>query len=161
LTDWASRENVLLGVSGYDPQLVRSLFETRQTSIAQLPGNALDQRIGTAFVGIQPKPELHLRSAFLQGLLLHPIEAAIRIAPAANAALQRWHQWVEAQKITPLRGALSIVKAFKDVGACVVGVDNIAQLAELLKAWREARAISASELACADLRAIDPRLWGN
>jgi hypothetical protein len=130
-------------------------------SIAQLPGNALDQRIGTAFAGIQPTPALHLRSAFLQGLLLLPIEAAIRIAPAANAALQQWHHWVEAQKVTPLRGALSIVKAFKDVAACVVGIDNMAQLTELLNAWREVRAISASELACGDLRSIDPRLWAN
>lgn len=161
LAKWASRENIRVGVSGYDLELVRSLFETHQMSIAQLPGNALDQRISTAFSDIQPRPELHLRSAFLQGLLLLPIEAAIRIVPAANAALQRWHRWVKAQGITPLRGALSVVKTFKDVSACVVGVDNIGQLTELLNDWQEARPIGASALACGDLRSIDPRLWDN
>jgi len=161
LANWALRENILLGVSGYDFELVRSLFGTRRMSIAQLPGNALDQRIASAFAGIRPKPELHLRSAFLQGLLLLPIESAVRIAPAANAVLQRWHRWVEAQGVTPLRGALSVVKAFKDVSACVLGIDNLGQLTEILNDWQEVRPISANELACGDLRSIDPRLWDN
>jgi hypothetical protein len=131
----------------------------QRISIAQLPGNALDQRIDMALGKLKPKPELHLRSAFLQGLLLLPIEDAITLVPAARSALQQWHQWIRLHDMTPLQGALSVVKAFRDVTTCVVGVDNIAQLEELLIAWQETQPIRASDLASSEPRAIDPRLW--
>jgi aryl-alcohol dehydrogenase-like predicted oxidoreductase len=160
MAKWAAGENVLIGVSGYEVSTVRSLFETKGISIAQLPGNALDQRIGTVLDKLdKPKPELQLRSAFLQGLLLLPFEEAVKRVPVAFAALQQWHHWLRLRGMTTLQGALSVVKAFEDVRTCVVGVDNIAQLAELLNTWREAQPIRAGELATYDLQCIDPRMW--
>jgi aryl-alcohol dehydrogenase-like predicted oxidoreductase len=157
---WAAGENVLVGVSGYEVSTVRSLFETKGISIAQLPGNALDQRIGTVLDNLdKPKPELQLRSAFLQGLLLLPFDEAVRRVPAAFAALQQWHHWLRLRGMTALQGALSIVKGFEDVNTCLVGVDTSAQLTELLKAWRDAKPIRTGELATNDLQCIDPRMW--
>src|SRR5579863_8543758 len=92
LAKWATAENVLIGASGYDVEVIQSLFESRRISVAQLPGNALDQRFGGVLAKLKRKPQIHLRSAFLQGLLLLPVEDAIKLVPAANAALQRWHQ---------------------------------------------------------------------
>jgi aryl-alcohol dehydrogenase-like predicted oxidoreductase len=160
MAKWAARENILIGVSGYEVATVRSLFETKGISIAQLPGNALDQRIGTVLDKLdKPKPELHLRSAFLQGLLLLPLEEAVGLVPAAFAALQQWHQWLKLREMTALQGALSVVKAFDEVRTCVVGVDNIDQLAELLNTWREVKPVRAGELASHDPQCIDPRVW--
>jgi aryl-alcohol dehydrogenase-like predicted oxidoreductase len=160
MAKWAAGENILIGVSGYEVATVRSLFETKGISIAQLPGNALDQRIGTVLAKLdKPKPELHLRSAFLQGLLLLPIEEAVRRVPAALTALQQWHQWLKLRGMTALQGALSVVKAFDEVRTCVVGVDNIDQLAELLITWREVQPIRAGELASYDPQCVDPRVW--
>lgn len=161
VVEWANTKNILIGASGYEATAIRSLSETRRISIAQLPGNALDQRIDGAFAGLSSKPELHLRSAFLQGLLLLPVEDAIRLLPAANSALRQWHQWLGDRAISPLHGALSVVKAFEGVAACVVGIDNIDQLKQLTNAWREAQPIRARELARSDPRLIDPRLWAN
>jgi aryl-alcohol dehydrogenase-like predicted oxidoreductase len=160
MAKWAAEENILIGASAYEVATARSLFESRRISIAQLPGNALDQRISTALVGLNPKPELHLRSAFLQGLLLLPLEDAVERVPAATTALQQWWQWLAVRGMTALHGALSVVKSFEDVGTCVVGVDNAAQLAELVQAWRQVKPIHAEELSCGESRAIDPRLWG-
>ena len=159
ITKWAAAENVLIGASGYEVATVRILSEMQRISIAQLPGNALDQRIDMALGKLKRKPEMHLRSAFLQGLLLLPIEDAIRLVPTASPALQQWHQWIRLRHMTPMQGALSVVKAFRDVTTCVVGVDNIAQFEELLIAWQETQPIRASGLASSDPRAIDPRLW--
>jgi aryl-alcohol dehydrogenase-like predicted oxidoreductase len=161
IAKWAANEGILIGASGYDMAGMRALFETRLMPIAQLPGNALDQRIDSVLANLEPKPELHLRSAFLQGLLLVPIEEAIRLVPSADVALQQWHRWLIERGISPLHGALSIVKGFQDVTACVVGIDNINQLAELASAWELVQPISARELASGDPQAIDPRLWGN
>ena len=159
ITTWARTENILIGASGYDVALIRTLFENDRISIGQLPGNALDQRIGTDLGNVNPKADVHLRSAFLQGLLLLPKDEAAKIVPAANAALQQWHLWLERHGMTPLQGALSIVKSFEHVSTCIVGVDNASQLAELSNVWQEVPAISARELACADPETIDPRLW--
>jgi aryl-alcohol dehydrogenase-like predicted oxidoreductase len=159
LARWADSENVLIGASGYEPGAVRALLAAQRISIAQLPGNALDQRISGLSDGLDTKPELHLRSAFLQGLLLAPYQDAIRLVPAAAGALRKWHDWIERRQISPLHGAFSVIKGFKDVEACVVGVENLAQLAELLDAWQESKAVSAVELASSDPRTIDPRMW--
>jgi aryl-alcohol dehydrogenase-like predicted oxidoreductase len=161
ITKWAANEGILIGASGYDMAGMRSLFEMRHMSIAQLPGNALDQRIESVLEKLNPKPELHLRSAFLQGLLLLPIEDAIQLVPSATAALHKWHRWLNEHGIAPLNGALSIVKGFKDVAACIVGIDNIDQLAELVGAWELTRPISARELSSGDPQSIDPRLWSS
>jgi aryl-alcohol dehydrogenase-like predicted oxidoreductase len=160
IATWATAENVFIGASGYEAPIVRSLIESKRISIAQLPGNALDQRIGAVLERLnKPKPELHLRSAFLQGLLLLPFDEAVRLVPAAFVALQQWHQWLRLRGMTALQGALSVVKAFEDVRTCVVGIDNIDQLSELLDAWREAQPIRAGELASYDPQSIDPRMW--
>lgn len=95
--------------------------------IAQLPGNALDQRLRTEPVSAQGI-EIHLRSVFLQGLLLMPEAAAAQRVPAAAGALARWHAWRRARSMEPLAAALGIVKALPGVSHCVVGVDNLAQL---------------------------------
>jgi aryl-alcohol dehydrogenase-like predicted oxidoreductase len=159
IVKWAANEGILAGASGYDMAGMRSLFETRRMPIAQLPGNALDQRIDTLVEKLDPKPELHLRSAFLQGLLLLPVEEAVRLVPGASAALQQWHRWLRAREITPLQGALAIVKGFQDVTTCIVGIDNIGQLTELASAWELAQPMSAKELASDNSQAIDPRFW--
>jgi aryl-alcohol dehydrogenase-like predicted oxidoreductase len=156
---WAAAENVVIGASGYETETVRSLFEAGRISMAQMPGNALDQRISRVLENLHPQPELHLRSAFLQGLLLLPFEEAVRKVPSAHTALQQWHQWLRAHGMSALQGALAVVKGFEDVGTCVVGVDNAAQLAELVHAWSEVKPIRAKELASCDPRSIDPRFW--
>jgi aryl-alcohol dehydrogenase-like predicted oxidoreductase len=157
---WARTEGILIGASGYDAGVVRSLFEMRRISVAQLPGNALDQRIDRILEKIEPKPDLYLRSAFLQGLLLLPFEDAVKRVPAAKFALQQWRQWLTHRGMSPIHGALSIVRAFSDVASCVVGVDSRSQLEEITDAWQLVKPISAKELSCNDPQSIDPRLWG-
>jgi aryl-alcohol dehydrogenase-like predicted oxidoreductase len=156
---WGKTEGILIGASGYDAGVVRSLFGLRRISIAQLPGNALDQRIDGVLHQIEPKPELYLRSAFLQGLLLLPLQDAAEKVPAAKFALQQWHEWLMHRGLSPLQGALSVVKSFSDVASCLVGVDNKGQLEEIADAWQVAKPIRAKELWSNDRQTIDPRLW--
>jgi aryl-alcohol dehydrogenase-like predicted oxidoreductase len=157
--EWALSENILMGASAYDVKALEAIHQDRGIAIAQLPGNAFDQGLLAMRGATDPGLELHLRSAFLQGLLLLPLDVASIRVPAAAVALQKWHSWLSARSMSPLHGALSIVKGFENVSTCVIGVDNISQLREILKAWNEVQAIHASELACDDLRIIDPRQW--
>jgi aryl-alcohol dehydrogenase-like predicted oxidoreductase len=159
IIEWGDAANVAIGASGYDADEMRRLFEKYHMAIGQLPGNALDQRISGMLAHLNSAPELHLRSAFLQGLLLLPLEDAVKLLPRASAALRKWQQWLGRRGLSPLKGALSVVKSFREVTVCVVGVDNISQLEELIETWHVVGPISEPGLACNDLRLIDPRQW--
>jgi aryl-alcohol dehydrogenase-like predicted oxidoreductase len=149
-------EGVRLGVSCYDPDVLRLVRERFPIALAQASGNAFDQRVrNVALNGL----ELHLRSAFLQGLLLMPPAAARARLPAAAAALLAWHEWLGRHGGDALVSALSIVRGFRGVGCVIIGVDGLRQFEAALAAWQRATPIQAPELACDDLAVIDPRTW--
>jgi aryl-alcohol dehydrogenase-like predicted oxidoreductase len=155
---WAEQEACLLGVSCYDAPMLNLLAARFGVQIAQLPGNALDQRVCHAPPLDRPL-ELHIRSAFLQGLLLMPQDRATQRVPAGAKALDRWHGWVDARGLDPLHAALGIVKGLRGPSHCVVGVDSQAQLEAIAAAWDAARPTQAPELATAEHDVIDPRRW--
>jgi aryl-alcohol dehydrogenase-like predicted oxidoreductase len=159
VAEWAKSQQIQIGASGYDANVMRSVIENRNLQLAQLPGNAFDQRIKEATTNALDPPSLHLRSAFLQGLLLLPYDEAAARLPAARPALEQWRHWLTLRGMSQIRGALSVVKGFESVVACVVGVDNIDQFAQIATTWNLATPISANELAIDDLQVIDPRLW--
>jgi len=159
LQRWAASEGVALGASCYEPEALLSIHGQHPLAIAQLPGNALDQRLSQAIPNGLSGVDVHLRSAFLQGLLLMPQALASTRVPAAEAALQRWHQWCQAQAVSPLEVALSLVKSFKAVSTVVIGVDSVEQFEDIAAAWANAVPTVAPHLAVGDPSVIDPRAW--
>lgn len=163
LAPWATQHGIRLGVSGYDPADATRARASHGSLIAitQLPGNALDQRVDTteARAGLAAV-EVHLRSAFLQGLLLMPADAAIRRLPGAAAPMSRWHRFCEERTLSPVEAALGVVKSFAAVDALVLGVDSLSQWRDITTAWHACQATRAPELASApDAALIDPRQW--
>jgi aryl-alcohol dehydrogenase-like predicted oxidoreductase len=154
---WAERHGVLLGASAYEPDTLARLQGRFALRIGQLPGNALDQRL--ASLPAAPSMQIHVRSAFLQGLLLLDQRAATERVPAAAAALERWHAWTEQRALDPLHAALGLVKGLPGPTHCVVGVDDMRQLEAIGSAWATATPIRAGELAVNDIDVIDPRRW--
>jgi aryl-alcohol dehydrogenase-like predicted oxidoreductase len=145
-----------LGVSCYGPEALARVVERFPVTLAQLPGNAFDQRL----VGATPDGvEIHLRSAFLQGLLLMPESAACGRLPAAAASIHRWHAWCRDHELAPITAALGMVKGMEDVSYCVIGVDDCSQLEAIAEAWATALPLAAPELAVTDPHVIDPRRW--
>ncbi|MFC1513031.1 aldo/keto reductase [Thermodesulfobacteriota bacterium] len=153
------RAGVALGVSCYGPDeldLVRSKFPV---ALAQLPGNAMDQRYAHSRCDGEDLCEIYLRSAFLQGLLLMPYAKAIKRLPSAEPALRLWHEWCAQRGWTPLFAALAVVKGFRSARYCVVGVDSLKQLEEIVLLWEKVEPVVASHLSCALPEVIDPRCW--
>jgi aryl-alcohol dehydrogenase-like predicted oxidoreductase len=156
LRDWARPAGVRLGCSGYAPDTLQALHEGLGLDLVQLPGNALDQRVAHSVPAVD---QVHLRSAFLQGLLLMaPAQAAQRL-PASAPHVQRWHAWCAERALSPLVAALSIAKGFAGVTHCLVGVDSAQQLDDITRAWERATPLVAPELAANDAAVTDPRQW--
>jgi aryl-alcohol dehydrogenase-like predicted oxidoreductase len=153
-----SGDGVAFGASVYQVAELRALSSRFPIDIVQAPGNALDQGLMSLTAAEAPSA-LHIRSAFLQGLLLMPRDAAIARVPASAGALARWHRWCLERALDPLVAALSVVQAIPGATHCVVGVDRLEQLESIAEAWARARPTVAPELATGDVAVIDPRTW--
>ena len=156
LMEWGQRSGVVIGVSSYDPQLLSQQGLSSRIQIVQVPGNALDQRI--VGVGRVDGIEVHLRSAFLQGLLALPINTAVQRVPESRDALLSWADWCERRSLTPVEAALSVVKSFP-VDVCLVGVQEPKQFEELADSWQRALPVCAPELSVTEPLVTDPRKW--
>lgn len=159
LQRWAASEGVAFGASCYSPDELLKIHGQHPLEISQLPSNAFDQRLAQALPDGLQGVDIHLRSAFLQGLLLMPADEAGKRLPAAQGALQRWHQWCQAHEHSPLVGALSVVKSFGAVSTVVVGVETTSQFEAIAAAWAQASPLPAPDLADHTPAVIDPRTW--
>jgi len=150
-----------LGASIYGPSDLESL---EASGIVQAPFNVLDQRMASSVATSLLRTnstELHVRSAFLQGLLL--MERQKRPARFARwaADLERYDSMVAASGLSPAAFCLGFVLQKPEVACAVVGVDSARQLAELVAALEQVQGtvIEAQSLSVDDPGLIDPRMW--
>ncbi|OGT46366.1 MAG: hypothetical protein A3E82_04645 [Gammaproteobacteria bacterium RIFCSPHIGHO2_12_FULL_38_11] len=149
--------NIRLGVSCYSPDELRDLCKRFPIQVSQVPGNAFDQRLqSTQEI---PGVEIHLRSIFLQGILLLSTDQISVKLPKAKEALKNWMAWCEKNNLSPLQGALSFVKFHPNISYCVIGVDRLSQLEEIYSCWTTLQPIKTSPPSVNDLDIIDPRCW--
>ena len=124
---------------------------------AQIPGNALDQRLHDATIAGDIR--LDMRSVFLQGLLVGPQAVMAAKVPAAAQHIARFHAWAALHNLSPVQAAIAVAKSLPHVSGYVLGVDSVVQLAEILGAWQGASALHAPELGTQDLAIIRPDKW--
>lgn len=156
-----------VGVSVYDPAEAAAAVERLGADLVQLPCNLLDQRFiaaGTVRDLVAHGVEVHLRSVFLNGVLLaDPDELAGPLATLAPAVRR-----VRAAAATAGTGVPALATAFArratGVDAVLVGAFAVPQLTEVLSAWEAAADWSGPEpdwpsLAATGEPAVDPRTW--
>ncbi|MNE11247.1 Aldo/keto reductase family protein [compost metagenome] len=153
-----------LGVSVYSPdELDLWLSQGYPLQLVQLPANLLDQRfLRTGWLDrLQALGcEIHVRSLFLQGLLL--MQPALRPDYFQRFAqpLTRLDHW---QPHLPLLDkALSLIAALPQVSRFVVGVCHAHELAAIAAAYARRQTLSDTELAglaCDEPGLINPAQW--
>ena len=154
---------VRIGMSVYAPQDMEGVSAER-AQVVQAPFNVFDQRFvrsGAAATLRRNGGELHVRSVFLQGLLLMPVtDRPARFAPWA-AILECYDARVRDSGLDPAAFCLGFAARQADVAHCVVGVDSPQQLSELVTAFTAGGAVDpeANDLASDELQLIDPQFW--
>ena len=125
-----------IGVSLYHPHEAEWLLaQGWDVDLVQVPYNVLDQRFATVLPRLAAHGvEVHVRSAFLQGLLLRePADLPVFFQPLAPKLRQLRALATEAG--VPLPAALLLFAAYAPgVARAVVGVDSVANLHENLAA---------------------------
>lgn len=153
-----------IGVSIYEPQELIDILDRYPIDIVQAPMNVLDQRMlrsGAIEVAKKRSVEVHIRSVFLQGLLLmrpHSIPAKREIA---KPHIEKFCRAVENAGLTPLQVSLAFVAKQPDVQSVVCGVTSAAELEEIADALAVADSVDIDfeKLSCENTAVIDPRVW--
>lgn len=151
-----------IGISIYGPDELDELWPHYQFDLVQGPFNVFDRRLAVS--GWLPRlhgegVEIHVRSVFLQGLLLAtpgtPPVGFDRWAPLWSA----WQTWLRDAGLTPLQASLGHALSFPEISRVIVGVDSLRQLNEILHA-ASLGALSAPDfLASDDPDLLNPARW--
>lgn len=151
-----------IGVSIYDPEELDNLYPHFKLDIVQAPFNILDRRLKTS--GwltrlYRAGTEVHVRSVFLQGLLLMGAAQRPEKFDRWMPLWDDWNRWLEEQGVTPLQACLGFVLSQQEVGRVVVGIDNKRQLQEILEAAELQGPQPPDLLQSDDLDLINPSRW--
>lgn len=156
------------GVSIYGPDDLDALLPAGPENapipldIVQSPASALDRRLETSGWAdrlMASGARLHLRSVFLQGLLLIPLADLPAHLSHAVPDLRRWHDWVTATRSEPLAAALRFALS-RDYAECaVLGMDSPDHLKQILAAAQADGPISPDDLHSTNATLLDPRKW--
>jgi aryl-alcohol dehydrogenase-like predicted oxidoreductase len=151
-----------LGVSIYDTNELDAVWSVFRPDIVQAPCNVLDRRLirsGWLARLRENRVRVHIRSAFLQGLLIMPVERRpVYFAPKVEI-IDRWLAWCKAQNVSPLAAALSFVRAQPGIECVVVGVDSLTQLTEIVDASEIRVPLPPDDLYSEDRELIEPSRW--
>jgi len=151
-----------IGVSIYDPCELELVLQRWNIDLVQAPFNVIDQRLfttGWLKKLYDLKIELHVRSIFLQGLLLMPREAIPENFRPWFFLFDRWHAWLQDNGISAAEGCLSFVESHPYIERIVIGIESRAQLIELLQAANSSLREEAPDLSCYDEKLINPSNW--
>ncbi len=152
-----------IGVSIYAPDGLEIATAAGVLDLVQAPFNLFDRRLndsGWLQRLAEHGVEVHVRSAFLQGLLLMRAAAVPnKFSPWAKQ-LGTWHDWLAAHpNVTAAHACLAFVTSYPQVDRVVVGVDCLAQFEQLLKAAVLPLPEALPNLSCTDEMLINPSNW--
>jgi aryl-alcohol dehydrogenase-like predicted oxidoreductase len=153
-----------IGVSVYDAPQIQTAQKSMPLDLVQAPANLLDQRLlrdGSLQALKDSGCEVHVRSAFLQGLLIgrdgllpayfERYAPAIKMVRAAAGDAQ----------LSMLEVALGFLLTQPAIDHIIVGVTRADELAAIIAAARHPKALppGLERLACDDPGVINPSLW--
>lgn len=151
-----------IGISIYDPTELDALSSRYQLDLVQAPFNIVDRRlIDSAWLSrlADQGVELHVRSVFLQGLLLMPASSRPKKFDRWTPFWSNWDRWLGRAGITPLQACLRYVLSFPEIKKVVLGVESIGQLKEILATTAGPALVVPSDLVVSDLDLINPANW--
>ena len=151
-----------IGISIYDPGELDILWNRYNFDIIQVPFNIFDRRLidtGWLIRLAEQSTELHVRSVFLQGLLImKPIDRPQKFGRWASL-WSKWEEWLKCTGLTPLQACLRYVLSLPEINKVIVGIDGLDQLKEILHAAEGQMPNIPDELQCNDQDLLNPARW--
>ena len=152
-----------IGVSIYNPQELDDLWKRYEFDIVQAPLNIVDRRIlngGWAERLKRDGIELHIRSVFLQGLLLMQKSKRPSKFSIYTNIFEEWDSWLAESKLSAQEACLRFVINQKEVDRAVIGVTTANQLRELINGLAGPLGDLPQFKDLNNAKIINPTLWG-
>jgi len=168
---WSSMENLkTMGLTkkiGYsmltsDPKDFEKICTKFIPDIIQVPFSIFDQRFKNS--GWMEKlfdmgVEIHVRSIFLQGLLIQNRYKRLKKFERWNVIWDKWEAWLDVQQITSLEACLSFVASHRFINYAVIGVDSLYQIEQITSTRIIDGVEVPKDFSCSDLNLIEPSNW--
>ena len=153
------------GVSIYSPTELDSLFSQIPNflpDIVQAPLNVIDRSIassGWLARLSEMNVEIHIRSVFLQGLLLQqPNERSVAFSRWSSVFAQ-FDSWTNAQQMSPLAACLGHVLSYSEVSKVIIGVTSANEIRQIIAASSGDHVRAPQSLQVTDVDLIQPMNW--
>lgn len=166
---WACMESIRaqglamrIGISAYSIEEAQILCDEYPISLVQLPANILYPWFEDAC--LPQDVEVHVRSVFLQGLLLSSPDSLTGSLHKWKGVLEDFRVRCAKLGITQLEACLLPLISCNNIHRIIVGVDSTTQLNSIIDSLVDAEPVQLSDVgafpeATADL--TDPRNWNN
>lgn len=151
-----------IGVSIYQPEELDSLCEIMEFDLVQAPLNVLDRRLidsgWLAKLKVQ-NTEVHVRSVFMQGLMLMPATLRPEKFMRWQKLWAEWDGWLASSKLDPVAACLGFVLSEPRVDKVIVGVENAMQLENIIKASAIKSPKVPASISSMDIDLLNPAKW--
>ena len=151
-----------IGVSIYSYLTLDKVLNKYKFDVVQLPFNIFDRRLLTNkyFQKIKNKEiEIHIRSIFLQGLLLRDYKKIPKYFKKWKRIFLSWEKWCEKKNISKLQSCLNFVSSYKKIDKVIIGVADEKELIQILKCIKKISKNYPKKIFLNDIKLIDPRKW--
>ena len=153
-----------IGVSVYGPDELDVIWPNYEFDLVQAPFNVLDRRlVSSGWLNRLHKAgkEVHIRSVFLQGLLLmNDANRPVKFNPW-QSLWDDWNRWLKDHALTPLEACLNFATSHPEINRIVVGVHSLEQLLGILACAKNASIVPSESLRSDDLDLINPSQWSS
>jgi aryl-alcohol dehydrogenase-like predicted oxidoreductase len=153
-----------IGISIYEPEELDLLCEYFHFDLIQAPFNIIDNRLHETGWLKRLKDmgaAVHVRSVFMQGLLLMSEQQRPKKFSRWNDLWKEWDQWLKETQQTPLQACLRHALAVPEIEKVVVGVDSVTQLQQIIEASKGRCQPAPPGLSMTDKDLLNPSHWND
>jgi aryl-alcohol dehydrogenase-like predicted oxidoreductase len=151
-----------VGISIYDTIELDEILSKFKIDIVQAPMNIFDQRLISSGWNIKLEKmgiELHVRSVFLQGLLLmKPSERPEYFKPW-KSLLEKYDGWLIESGYTNIEACINSILQIDSVNKVIIGIESSKQLEEIITLIDKKLIKIPVSLSSKDTSLIDPTMW--
>ena len=139
-----------------------SHYNNYHPDIIQAPYNVIDNRLeasGWLQQLSDDSVEIHVRSIFLQGLLLMRQDQRPAYFKKWDKLLCNWDSWLVSENLTALEASLWFALKDNRITNVVVGVDSEEQLQEIIDISEKKLEVKLPDFTSLDIKLINPSEW--
>ena len=161
------KENIVnkIGISIYSPSELDALTQKFNFDIVQSPLNVIDNRIDkSGWLNILNTNgiEIHIRSAFLQGvLLMKKNDLPVFFKKNWPEIFDKWYEWHKENDTKPIETCLSFLLSKSKIDKLIIGVDSFSQFEEILNTYKTLSIKDFPIIESKDEILINPSKWYN